>query len=71
MGIKTSSVFVLLVLGALAIASPRSTAQNSQAPWQVGQPAPRLHLPAIGTDELHSLEDYRGQRILLIEFASW
>jgi len=54
-----------LIPGALA------TAQSSSGPWKVGQPAPHLHLPTLGSGGSLDLSDYLGQRVLLIEFASW
>ena len=37
----------------------------------VGEVHPPLRLPTIERDATIDLADYRGKRVLLIEFASW
>ena len=37
----------------------------------VGQPHPDFTLPRIGTREPFSLSQFRGKKVLLIQFASW
>ncbi len=39
-------------------------------PWKLGEPVPDLRLPTIGGDTV-ALSDFRGKKVLLIEFASW
>ena len=36
-----------------------------------GQPFPLQEYPQIGKDGLHSLAEYRGRKVLLVQFASW
>jgi peroxiredoxin len=38
---------------------------------RVGQRHPDFTLPVIGTGKPASLSDYRGKKVLLIQFASW
>lgn len=68
-----------LPLAAL-ISGAHLTAQSTAGPWKLGQPAPHLHLPILGSSAQANpkasggsldLSDYLGQRVLLIEFASW
>lgn len=40
-------------------------------PPQVGEHFPLYSFPQLGASELGSLADYRGQKVLLIQFASW
>ncbi|MFT7678326.1 MAG: hypothetical protein ACI8QC_002312 [Planctomycetota bacterium] len=42
-----------------------------QDTWQVGAVAPHIHLPEISTGEAIDLADFRGQKVLIAEFASW
>ena len=58
-----------VTLGALALLASFPSAQDS--PWQVGQPAPHVHLPDIETGEAVQLSDFLGTKVLLAEFASW
>jgi len=62
-------VRTLPTLAALALSTVSVSAQGS--PWQVGQPAPHVHLPDIATGEAVQLSDFRGTKVLLAEFASW
>ncbi len=40
-------------------------------PAVVGEAYPPLRLPTIERDATIDLADFRGKRVLLIEFASW
>ena len=42
----------------------------ARPPLTVGEPLPDLRLPTIEGETL-ALSSYRGQKLLLIEFASW
>jgi hypothetical protein len=56
----------------LAAAVLLSLAPSAQAgAWVVGEPLPDLKLPTIDGREQVALSSLRGQRLLLIEFASW
>ena len=48
-----------------------SAAMSAQTAWVVGEPLPDLKLPTIDGREQVALSSLRGQRLLLIEFASW
>ncbi len=49
-----------------------SSAASAQGmPYRVGEPLPELRLPTIDAKETIDLVQFRGKRILLIEFASW
>ena len=47
-----------------------SSAQVSFAPAE-GEVFPELLFPTLDGEGLASLEDYRGQKVLLMQFASW
>ena len=55
----------------LAIMLLASAMSAQRSPWQLGQPAPHIHLPDIATGEPVRLSDFRGTKVLLAEFASW
>lgn len=54
-----------LLLGAAASAAP----QGPQP--KVGEPFPLQTFPRLEDGELASLADYRGEKVLLVQFASW
>ena len=58
----------LLALLGWALAAP-ALAQG-YAP-KVGEPHPEFTLPDIQTGKPVSLADFRGKKVLLIQFASW
>jgi len=41
------------------------------SPFQIGEPAPILTLPAGASGEPMSLADFRGQKLMLHVWASW
>ncbi len=55
---------------ALLLSAPL-VAPTPQDPIREGQPLPSLALPTVDDGRLVSLADFRGQKLLLIEFASW
>ncbi len=59
----------LLEVAALALLGALPAAQSPA--WEVGRPLPSLALPTIDRSETVALDDLRGRRLLLIEFASW
>lgn len=59
----------ILYAGVAAVALAASAA--GQTPYQVGQPLPDLRLPTVDGQQTIDLKDYRGKRLLLIEFAAW
>jgi hypothetical protein len=58
----------LLVLASLGLAGPARA--DGYSP-QVGQRHPEFTLPDIATGKPVSLADYRGKKVLLIQFAGW
>jgi len=54
-----------LILGSISQASA-----SGYAP-KVGQRHPDFTLPTIGSRSPVSLSDFRGKKVLLIQFASW
>lgn len=56
-----------LVLSACMLASPASHAQRPE----VGKPFPIQLFPELGAKGLKSLKDFRGKKVLLMQFASW
>ncbi len=48
-----------------------SAAAAQGMPYKVGERLPELRLPTIDGKETIDLVQFRGKRILLIEFASW
>ena len=39
--------------------------------WRVGAPLSELALPTIEGDRVVALSEFRGKKLLLLEFASW
>ena len=61
---------------ALAIAlalllTPATDVSAAQYAPRVGQPHVDFTLPDIQNRKAHSLAQYRGKKVLLIQFASW
>ena len=54
---------LLAVLPALSV--------QDAGPPEVGEPFPALAFPQLGEEALTTLADFRGTRVLLIQFASW
>ncbi len=54
----------------LAGALPASL-DAEEVPVRVGQPYPALVLPALADGAPLSIEQFRGRRVLLHQFASW
>lgn len=59
---------LLPVALSLALLTSMSSAQDT---WKVGSVVPHIHLPEIATGEAIDLADFRGQKVLIAEFASW
>jgi hypothetical protein len=62
-------VLALAACGMMLGSSPRASAA-SYAP-KVGQRHPDFTLPRIGDRAPVSLSNFRGRKVLLIQFASW
>ncbi len=60
------------VLASLLLLMANADAQRARkSPWEVGRPAPHVHLPDIRTGEAVDLATFRGKKVLIAEFASW
>lgn len=59
----------IAVLSILASTGP--VCAQSAYPFAVGQLHADFQLPAIDGEGSISLSDYRGQKVLLVHFASW
>jgi hypothetical protein len=57
-----------LLCFAAGLAAPAQAASYNP---KVGDRHPDFTLPDIGTGQPRSLSDYRGKKVLLIQFASW
>lgn len=55
---------------ALAVLAAPARSQTAAAP-EVGQPFPLWPFTQIGKEGLHTLAQFRGKKVLLIQFASW
>ena len=64
---KLSSITTITTI-ALVAAMP---AQAAPYDPKVGQRHPEFTLPDIATGKPVSLSDFRGKKVLLIQFASW
>ena len=56
----------VLLAGALA-----ASLDAEEVPVRVGQPFPALVLPALADGAPLSIEQFRGRKVLLHQFASW
>ena len=54
-------------LAVAAVAHP----QDVSIGWREGELLPDLELPTIDGAETHRLSDFRGKKLLLVQFASW
>jgi len=72
-GTPSSSMRRLLthitLLACLLVGS--ASAQQGKIGWEDGQFVPDLELPTIDGERTVRLSEFRGQRVLLIQFASW
>ncbi len=65
----TTSVLAALLLTASAMAA--AAAEDLTIGRSVGQVFPHIVLPSLDGKRTIALSDYRGKKIVLIEFASW
>ena len=65
----SNSRLTALICGCLSLAST-VTSGAGYAP-EVGQPHPEFVLPKISDRQSVSLAQFRGKKVLLIQFASW
>lgn len=62
---RTMLVTIFLAASAAAPAGPPSIGR------EVGQVHPEIVLPSLDGKRSLALSDFRGRKVLLIEFASW
>jgi cytochrome oxidase Cu insertion factor (SCO1/SenC/PrrC family) len=62
--------FTLLLAG-IAVLAAVPAASAAPDPPRVGQQHPNFTLPRIDNGRPVSLSDFRGKKVLLIQFASW
>jgi len=62
-----------IALSLVMLVVPAVAAPSRAAPYApvVGQRHPDFTLPNIATQKPVSLSDFRGKKVLLIQFASW
>ena len=66
----------VIMLALLAVANP-TAAQSSARPdgvtvgREAGQVFPQIGLPSLDGKRSLAISDFRGMKVLLIEFASW
>jgi hypothetical protein len=63
------TIITFVGCAAMLVASPDAGAEPYRP--QVGQRHPDFALPTISDGKPISLSQYRGQKVLLIQFASW
>ena len=67
---RTNATPIVCVLAIVTLYSAVSADGAGYGP-QVGKRHPEFTLPDITTGKAVSLSDFRGKRVLLIQFASW
>ncbi len=65
-----TSILLLLVGSLAAVGTMESSAAENYAPT-VGEPHVDVVLETIEHDRTVALSDFRGKKVLLINFASW
>jgi len=60
----------VVLLGAPLLALPRSV-NAEEVPVRLGEPFPALVLPSLVDGSPLSIEQFRGRKVLLHQFASW
>ena len=59
------------MLFASLLFSALTAVQAEAVPPKVGEVFPDLEFPVLGQEDIGSLSDFRGSKVLLIQFASW
>ena len=65
-----STLLPVVLLGAPLLALPRSV-NAEEVRVRVGEPFPALVVPALADGSPLSIEQFRGRKVLLHQFASW
>ena len=60
---------IFLLVAILVLVAPQSV--KAQPKFKVGDSFPNLQLPSLHTGVADSIENYRGQKLILHVFASW
>ena len=60
------ALLTVLLAGALALSS-----KAAEVAVRVGEPFPALLLPSLADGSPLSIEQFRGRKVLLHQFASW
>ena len=66
----TLSAIVVLAAAVVAVSIAGPVGGAGYGP-KLGERHPEFTLPDIGTGKPVSLSDFRGKKVLLIQFASW
>ncbi len=66
--LRAPLVCLTTTLASLCLSSPAAAQQDMP---RVGEPFPVQQFPMIGEKGLHSIAEFRGKKVLLIQFASW
>lgn len=56
--------------GALLLLAPSLAAQDRMVPEE-GEPFPEIAFPTLDGGGLATMKEFRGRKILLMQFASW
>jgi hypothetical protein len=59
------------LLAAVLCGAPLHSLRAEEVPVRVGQPFPSLVLPSLADESPLSIEQFRGRKVLLHQFASW
>lgn len=65
------SATTLVMLCALAVSAHAADGEVTFGRAQKGEEHPDVRLPTIDREDWIALSDFRGTKVLLIEFASW
>jgi hypothetical protein len=61
----------LTFLAIALLGAPPLSANATEVPVRVGEPFPSLVLPSLADGSPLSIEQFRGRKVLLHQFASW
>lgn len=60
-----------LLLAGVLLSGPTSSTPADEPRIQMGKPFPELFFQTLEGEGLRSMAHYRGEKILLLNFASW
>jgi hypothetical protein len=67
----TRNLPLLALLSSALLGTPPLPASAQEVPVRVGEPFPALVLPSLEDGSPLSIEQFRGRKVLLHQFASW